>query len=190
MIIAFHKPYGVLSQFTPELPGQRTLSAYGFPKDVYPLGRLDMDSEGLLLLCDERMLNHSLLDPKYAHRRTYLVQVEGVPSISSIVKMGDGTIVLKGHRCRPCQVTLISPAPCIPPREPPVRFRKAIADSWLELSLVEGKNRQVRRMTAAAGHPTLRLIRISIGGFSGEHLQPGDWEMLDGQDRDKIFGRA
>lgn len=178
MVIAFHKPYGVLCQFTPDQPGQRTLAEFGFPPGVYPVGRLDMDSEGLLLLTDEAGFNHRLLDPKTEHPRTYLAQVEGIPTPEAIRKLERGGLDIQGHRTRPCRVRLPDPVPEIPPRNPPVRFRKAIPTSWLELELIEGKNRQVRRMTAAVGFPTLRLIRISIGGFSGNGIGEGKWVAL------------
>lgn len=179
MILAFNKPYGVLSQFTPDRPGQRTLADFGFPSGVYPLGRLDMDSEGLLLLSDEPGLNNSLLDPKFSHERSYLAQVEGVPSQTEIQRLTQGGIIIKGHRCLPCRAELLSTAPQIPPRDPPIRVRRHIPDTWIRLHLTEGKNRQVRRMTAAVGHPTLRLIRESIGGFSGMEIESGVWKALD-----------
>lgn len=183
MVIAFHKPYGVLCQFTSDQPGQRTLAEFGFPKNVYPLGRLDMDSEGLLLLSDETRLNERLLHPKHAHPRTYLVQVEGIPNSSAIAVLGEGSIVIRGHRCLPCEVTILSHRPEIPPRVPPIRVRKEIPDTWIRIKLTEGKNRQVRRMTAAAGHPTLRLVRIAIGSLSDPSLAPGDWRELDSDDQ-------
>ena len=183
MVIAFHKPYGVLCQFTPDQPGQRTLADFGFPKNVYPLGRLDMDSEGLLLLSDESGLNDRLLNPKHAHPRTYLVQVEGIPDASAIKVLREGSIVIRGHRCLPCEAKVLTPRPEIPPREPPIRVRQEIPDTWIQIKLTEGKNRQVRRMTAAIGHPTLRLVRIEIGGFSDPNLVPGTWRKLDGEER-------
>ena len=183
MVIAFHKPYGVLCQFTPDQPGQRTLADFGFPKNVYSLGRLDMDSEGLLLLSDESGLNDRLLNPKHAHQRTYLVQVEGISDSSAITVLGEGSIVIRGHQCLPCEAKILPHRPEIPPREPPIRVRKEIPDTWLQIKLTEGKNRQVRRMTAAIGHPTLRLIRIAIGSFSDPSLIPGAWRKLDIDDR-------
>ncbi len=182
MVIAFHKPYGVLCQFTPDLPGQRTLAEFGFPAAVYPVGRLDMDSEGLLLLTDEAGFNHKLLDPKTAHPRTYLAQVEGIPTPDALGRLERGGLEIQGYRTLPCRARLADPAPEIPPREPPVRFRKEIPTSWLELQLTEGKNRQVRRMTAAVGFPTLRLIRIAIGGFSGADISAGTWRVLPQQE--------
>ena len=176
MVIAFHKPYGVLCQFTPDQPGQRTLAEFGFPTGVYPVGRLDLDSEGLLLLADEPGFNNRLLDPKTAHFRTYLAQVEGIPTREAVTRLERGGLVIQGYRTRPCRARLLDSAPDIPPRDPPVRFRRAIPTSWLELQLTEGKNRQVRRMTALVGFPTLRLIRMGIGGFSGLGTGGGDLE--------------
>lgn len=187
MVIAFHKPYNVLCQFTPDQPGQRTLAEFGFPENVYPLGRLDMDSEGLLLLTDEPQLNNRLLNPKHAHPRTYLAQVEGSPDEQAIWKLSSGTIVIKGHRCLPCKTRVPFPQPQIPPRDPPIRVRKNIPDTWVELTLTEGKNRQVRRMTASVGHPTLRLIRTSIGSFSDTGLSAGEWRTLNA-DELRIIG--
>jgi 23S rRNA pseudouridine2457 synthase len=178
MVIAFHKPYGVLCQFTPDQPGQRTLAEFGFPPKVYPVGRLDLDSEGLLLLSDEAGFNHTLLDPVNAHPRTYLAQVEGIPTSQALATLARGGLEIQGHRTRPCVARILDPAPAVLPRDPPVRFRKAIPTSWLELCLTEGKNRQVRRMTAAVGFPTLRLIRIAIGGFSGRGIVVGEWREL------------
>ncbi len=176
MVIAFHKPYGVLCQFTPDQPGQRTLADFGFPPGVYPVGRLDMDSEGLLLLSDEPGFNNRLLDPKTAHPRTYLAQVEGLPTPESVAALARGNISIQGHSTLPCEARLVDPD--LPPRDPPVRFRKAIPTAWLELRLIEGKNRQVRRMTAAVGFPTLRLIRVAIGKFSDAGLEQGSWRKL------------
>jgi 23S rRNA pseudouridine2457 synthase len=183
MVIAFHKPYGVLCQFTADQPGQRTLAEFGFPKDVYPLGRLDMDSEGLLLISDEPGLNDLLLHPRNAHPRTYRVQVEGIPDDAAIRRLREGSLVIRGHRCLPCQAAVLDPRPDIPPRDPPIRVRKEIPDTWIEIKLTEGKNRQVRRMTATVGHPTLRLIRAEIGSLSCPGLAPGVWRELDTAER-------
>lgn len=142
-----------------------------------------MDSEGLLLLSDESGLNDRLLNPKHAHPRTYLVQVEGIPDTSAIKLLGEGSIVIRGHRCLPCEATVLSLRPEIPPREPPIRVRKEIPDTWIQIKLTEGKNRQVRRMTAAIGHPTLRLVRIAIGSFADSSLVPGAWRKLDGDEQ-------
>jgi 23S rRNA pseudouridine2457 synthase len=185
MVIAFHKPYGVLCQFTPDQAGQRTLAGFGFPAGVYPVGRLDLDSEGLLLLTDEAGFNHRLLDPQTGHPRTYWVQVEGIPSRDALDRLQCGGLEIQGYRTRPCRARLLDPAPAVPVREPPVRIRKAIPTAWLELQLTEGKNRQVRRMTAAAGFPTLRLIRTAIGGYTADGLAAGVWKILDpGEIRD------
>jgi 23S rRNA pseudouridine2457 synthase len=189
MIIAFHKPYGVLCQFTPDQPGQRTLADFGFPPGVYPVGRLDMDSEGLLLLSDEPGFNNRLLDPKTAHPRTYLAQVEGVPTPDAVANLKRGGIAIQDYRTRPCQARLLDAEPEVAPRDPPVRFRQAIPTTWLELQLIEGKNRQVRRMTAAVGFPTLRLIRIRIGKLDGAGLVPGTWEEIDSDTINRIWQR-
>ena len=179
MVIAYHKPYGVLCQFTPDQPGQRVLAESGFPAGVYPVGRLDMDSEGLLLLSDEPGFNHRLLDPVRAHPRTYHAQVEGVPDAAAISRLTRGGLMIQGHRTLPCRARLLDPAPDVPPRDPPVRFRKLIPTSWLELELIEVKNRQVRRTTAAVGFPTLRLMRVAIGCFTAPDLAPGAWRILN-----------
>ncbi len=189
MLLAFFKPYGVLNQFTPDQPGQRTLADFGFPPRVYPLGRLDLDSEGLLLLSDEAGLNTRLLDPAAAHPRTYCSEVEGVPTPKALNALRNGGIDLKGHRTLPCHARLLDSAPDLPPRDPPVRFRKSIPTSWIELTLTEGKNRQVRRMTAAVGFPTLRLVRISIGGLFLGDLQPGHWKELTTAERALVWHR-
>jgi 23S rRNA pseudouridine2457 synthase len=187
VLLAFHKPYGVLSQFTAE-PGSRwrTLADYGFPHTVYALGRLDADSEGLLLLSDEPRLNSRLLDPAAAHWREYWAQVERIPTAAALQQLERG-IDLGGHRTLPCRVRRLEPAPAIAPRDPPIRFRKNVPDCWLALELHEGKNRQVRRMTAAIGHPTLRLMRVRIGDFQLGDLAPGQWRELDSEARESIF---
>lgn len=184
MLCALHKPYGVLSQFTPE-PGSRwrTLADFGLPRGVYPLGRLDADSEGLLLLSDEPGLNHRLLDPEHGHPREYWVQVERVPTDAALARLARGGLDLGGHRTRPLRAHRLVPPPSVPPRDPPVRFRKTVPDAWLSLELTEGKNRQVRRMTAAIGHPTLRLIRVRVGGFLLGGLAPGTWRELSPAER-------
>lgn len=187
MVIAYHKPHGVLCQFTPDQPGQRVLAESGFPAGVYPVGRLDMDSEGLLLLSDEPGFNHRLLDPARAHPRTYHAQVEGVPDDSAISRLSRGGLLIQGHRTRPCRARLLDPSPEIPPRDPPVRFRKLIPTTWLEMELIEGKNRQVRRMTAAVGFPTLRLLRVAIGGFSAPDLASGSWRILDSDEIRRVW---
>ncbi|MCW1883327.1 pseudouridine synthase [Luteolibacter flavescens] len=182
MLVAFHKPYGVLSQFTPDQPGQRTLAEFGFPKGIFPIGRLDQDSEGLILLGNEPRLVERFLDPRHGHPRTYHVQVEGDPDEAVMRKLAAGGIDLKGHRTLPCQARLL-PDPGYPPRDPPVRFRKSVPDRWIELVLTEGKNRQVRRMTAAVGFPTLRLIRAKIGRLPLTSVEHGTWRELTPDDR-------
>ncbi len=189
MVIAFQKPFGVLCQFTEDQPGQKTLADFGFPPGVYPVGRLDMDSEGLLLLSDEPGFNNRLLDPQTAHPRTYLAQVEGIPTVEAVGQLTRGGIQIQGYRTRPCVACLLDVEPEVASREPPVRFRKAIPTAWLELQLVEGKNRQVRRMTAAVGFPTLRLIRVAIGRFTGANLPPGGWTALGREDLARIWQR-
>ena len=188
MLLAIHKPYGVLSQFTPEPGSQfRTLADFGFPKGVYPIGRLDADSEGLLLLSDEPELNQRLLHPRNAHEREYWVQVEHVPSADALRKLGQG-LVIQGHRTLPCRARLLDPQPQMPPRDPPIRVRKNVPDCWLSLELVEGKNRQVRRMTAAIGHPTLRLVRVRIGALRLENMVAGAWKELPAAERALVLG--
>ncbi|MBS0664283.1 MAG: pseudouridine synthase [Verrucomicrobia bacterium] len=191
MLIAFHKPYGVLSQFTPE-PGSkwRTLADYRLPREVYALGRLDADSEGLLLLSDEAGLNTRLLDPAHAHRREYWAQVERIPTAESLAQLERGGLAIDNYRTLPCRARRLEPVPAIPPRDPPVRYRKNVPDCWLSLELIEGKNRQVRRMTAAIGHPTLRLLRVRIGGFALGELAAGQWRELSREDRRMVFGEA
>ncbi len=188
MLCAFHKPYGVLSQFTPE-PGSRwrTLADFNLPKNIYALGRLDADSEGLLLLSDEPGLNSRLLDPKHAHRREYWAQVEGSPTPAALARLARGGIDLGEYRTLPCRARRLDPAPAIPPRDPPIRFRKSVPDAWLALVLTEGKNRQVRRMTAAVGHPTLRLLRVRIGHFELGALPAGSWRELTAAERSAVF---
>jgi 23S rRNA pseudouridine2457 synthase len=189
MLLAFHKPYGVLSQFTPE-PGSRwrTLSEFGFPKGVYPIGRLDADSEGLLLLSDEAELNARLLHPSRGHVRTYWAQVERVPSEQALAQLSLG-VVIGGKKTLPCKAWRLDPKPEPPPREPPIRFRKNVPDTWIALELVEGKNHQVRRMTAAVGHPTLRLVRVKIGGLELSVVEPGKWRELGAAERAAVFAR-
>jgi 23S rRNA pseudouridine2457 synthase len=189
MLIAFHKPFGVLSRFTGDGSPNRTLAEFGFPAGVYPIGRLDADSEGLLLLSDERDLNARLLQPSRAHPRVYWAQVEGIPSEEALEKLSRG-IVAGGRRMLPCRAWLLDSPPGLPPRVPPIRFRKTVPDRWIGLELVEGKNRQVRRMTAAAGHATLRLFRAQIGGFRAAELAPGQWRLLNQEERARALARA
>jgi 23S rRNA pseudouridine2457 synthase len=186
VLIAFNKPFGVLSQFTTDGSANRTLSDFSLPKNVYPLGRLDADSEGLLLLSNEPGLNTQLLDPKRRHPRIYWAQVERVPSPSAISQLQRGPVI-QGRKSEPCRARLIHPDTEPPPRNPPIRFRKNVPTAWLELELTEGKNRQVRRMTAAIGHPTLRLIRVQIGRLTLPALPEGSWRELNSMERDLIF---
>jgi 23S rRNA pseudouridine2457 synthase len=184
MLIAFHKPYGVLSQFTPDGSKNRTLAEFGFSRNVYSIGRLDADSEGLLLLSDEPEWNGRLLHPDRSHAREYWVQVERVPDAAALRQLERG-IVIQGHKTLPCAARLLDPQPEIAPRDPPIRFRKNVPDCWISLELVEGKNRQVRRMTAAVGHPTLRLLRVRIGRLMLGALPAGRWREL-GRDEEKL----
>lgn len=171
--IVFHKPYGVLSQFTAE-DGARSLAEFNLPKGVYAAGRLDKDSEGLLLLTDDGPLIERLLNPLNEKQKTYWVLVERVPSEGSLQKMREG-LKIEDYLTKPCQVKILEPQPEVPPRNPPVRVRKTVQDIWIEIKIVEGKNRQVRKMTAAIGNPTLRLIRVGIGGLVLGDLRPGEW---------------
>ncbi|HEY9509797.1 MAG TPA: pseudouridine synthase [Verrucomicrobiae bacterium] len=186
MLIAFNKPYGVLSQFTPDGSPNRPLAEFGFPKGVYPIGRLDADSEGLLLLSDEAELNQKLLHPRHSHEREYWVEVERIPSAEAIQQLARGVLV-QGRKTLPSAARRLEPQPEIPPRVPPIRFRKNVPTCWLSLELIEGKNRQVRRMTAAIGHPTLRLIRVRIGEFRLENLASGTWVQLTSAQRNLVL---
>ena len=188
VIIAFHKPFGVLSQFTPDGSKHRTLAEFDFREGVYPIGRLDAESEGLLLLSDEPDLNARLLHPSHAHVRVYWAQVERIPDATALQQLAAG-VVLAGRRTLPCRTFLLDPQPKIPPRNPPIRFRKNVPDAWIGLELIEGKNHQVRRMTAAVGHPTLRLIRVQIGGLSLGDLAPGAKRVLSHMDDRRAFER-
>lgn len=260
MLIAFNKPYGVLSQFTSDGSPNRTLAEFGFPKSNYPIGRLDADSEGLLLLSDEPGLNQRLLHPRHAHEREYWAQIERIPTAEALQTLARG-LVIQGRKTLPCRAWLLepqpevvehaqphpdplpsdgsgnsdspaqlsrkrieqapasvvtqgseglslsrrtregrgegfgsgahgAPRPSLPPRDPPIRFRKSVPDCWIGLELVEGKNRQVRRMTAAIGHPTLRLLRVRIGGFRLGNLGAGQWKHLDSGERTLILGQG
>lgn len=242
MLIAFHKPHGVLSQFTPDGSPHRTLAEFGFPKNVYPIGRLDADSEGLLLLGDEAGLNQRLLHPRHAHEREYWAQVELIPAPATLQKLSGG-VEIRGHKTLPCRAWILDPQPelrpefapsdlvetlnpqtgpfpsgsrpsleperpspirhigmarragsetgapfpFLPPRDPPIRFRKNVPTCWIGLELIEGKNRQVRRMTAASGHPTLRLVRVRIGEYWLGDLGPGCWKKLSVTERAAVL---
>jgi 23S rRNA pseudouridine2457 synthase len=186
VLIAFHKPYGVLSQFTGDGSPNRPLAEFGFPPKVYPIGRLDADSEGLLLLSDEARWNERLLHPRHAHEREYWAQVERVPGPEALKQLGRG-VLIQGRKTLPCRAWLLSPQPEMAPRQPPIRFRKSVPDCWIGLELAEGKNRQVRRMTAAIGHPTLRLVRVRIGNFWLGTLPAGEWRILSGDEANQVM---
>ncbi len=175
--IILNKPYGVLSQFTSDIPGQRTLAEFELPEDVYAAGRLDSDSEGLLFLTNDGPLIKKLLDPKNNHQRTYLVQVEGIPTAQVLTQLERG-VVIQGYHTLRCHVKLVDGEPDVAPRDPPIRIRRSIPTSWIEIKLIEGKNRQVRRMTASVGYPTLRLIRNAIKNITLESLPIGKWREL------------
>jgi 23S rRNA pseudouridine2457 synthase len=195
VLIAFNKPYGVVSQFTPDGSPNRTLAEFGFPKGVYPIGRLDADSEGLLLLSDEPEWNERLLHPRHAHEREYWAQIERIPTPEVLKKLGRG-VSIQGRKTLPCRAWILEPQPevgssrcddrtaqrAVPTRNPPIRFRKSVPDCWIGLELTEGKNRQVRRMTAAISHPTLRLVRVRIGNFWLGDLPAGQWRVLTAQE--------
>jgi 23S rRNA pseudouridine2457 synthase len=177
MLIAFNKPYGVLCQFTDRsTPARPTLAGFGLPPQVYAAGRLDFDSEGLLLLTDDGGLAHRLTDPRHKQPKTYWVQVEGEPRDEQLAALRAG-VVLNDGQTQPAQAARID-APALWPRDPPVRFRRTVPDAWLELTISEGRNRQVRRMTAAVGLPTLRLVRVAIGPHRLDELAPGQWRQL------------
>ena len=186
MLVAFNKPFGVISQFTADGSPNRTLAEFGFPGDLYPLGRLDADSEGLILLSNEAGLNQTLLHPRHAHRRIYWAQVERVPGREALADLEKG-LRIQGLNTLPCRAWMIEPQPEVPPRQPPIRFRKTVPACWIGLELVEGKNRQVRRMTAAVGHPTLRLMRVQIGGFELGDLTQGKWRELSSSERGLVM---
>ena len=187
MVIALHKPYGVISQFTSDGSSNRTLAEFQLPKSVYPIGRLDADSEGLLVLSDEKPLVDRLLNPKQVHPRRYLVQVEHIPGSVALIQMTQGVEIKGGYYTQPCKVALLDPQPDIPSRVPPIRVRRTVSDCWIQIELTEGKNRQVRRMCAAIGHPVLRLIRKQIGGFDLGALPQGKWRKLKGPEKDLLL---
>ncbi|MEH6402173.1 MAG: pseudouridine synthase [Sneathiella sp.] len=171
--ISFHKPFGVLSQFTSE-GGHPSLEGFDLPKGVYAAGRLDRDSEGLLLLSNDGPFIKQLLDPQFSHPRTYYVQVEGDPGEVDLKKLSEGPII-RGYKTKKCSVQKMLQEPKLDERIPPIRFRQSIPTAWIKLTLTEGKNRQVRRMTAAIGFPTLRLVRAAIGELQLGELEQGTW---------------
>jgi 23S rRNA pseudouridine2457 synthase len=175
-LVLFNKPYGVLSQFTPQA-GQRCLADYIDLERVYPAGRLDKDSEGLLLLTDDGALQHHISHPKRKQPKTYWVQVEGEPTAAELEQLSRGVLLNDGPT-KPAKARRMA-EPEVWPRDPPIRYRAAIPTSWLELTIYEGRNRQVRRMTAAVGFPTLRLIRYQVGPWTLDGLQPGEWRIIE-----------
>lgn len=208
--LLFYKPYNVLSQFSDDCldsaPGERnegnrqgesqavtageplrqTLKDYISVPEVYPVGRLDRDSEGLMLLTNHGRLQHRLTDPRYAHPRTYWVQVERIPGSAALEQLRSG-VTIKNYRTRPAQIRLLDDEPDLPPRQPPIRFRKAVPTAWLEVTITEGRNRQVRRMTAAVGHPTLRLVRVAIAHLRLDGLALGQWRDLTAAEQSKLL---
>lgn len=188
--LLFYKPFQVLSQFSPE-GDKKTLADFimDIPKDVYPVGRLDYDSEGLLFLTNDKILNHKLLNPSFSHEREYWAQVEGIPTEADLQSLRDGVILqIKGKKfqTRAAKIERL-PEIEVAERQPPIRFRKNIPTSWISLTLTEGKNRQVRRMTAAIGFPTLRLLRYRIGGIYLSGMKEGAFRKLSGQEVQKFF---
>jgi 23S rRNA pseudouridine2457 synthase len=175
--ILFYKPFGVLSQFTSEA-GHTSLADFGpFPKNVYAAGRLDVDSEGILFLTNDADVNHKLTNPKFEHERTYLVQVEGILDDNDLLKLKNG-VIIEGKLTKSAKVLCLNKEPDLPQRSLPIRFRKNTPTSWIEMTLREGRNRQVRKMTAAVGHPTLRLVRSAITFLSIHGLNPGEHREL------------
>lgn len=186
MLVAFHKPYGVLSQFTADGSPNLPLSAFSLPPNIYPIGRLDADSEGLLLLSDESKWNDRLLNPVHRHPRCYWAEVERIPSAEALSRL-EGGVLIEGRQTLPARVWRLNPQPVVAARNPPVRFRKNVPTCWIALELVEGRNRQVRKMTAAIGHPTLRLIRTRIGGLELGGLAAGEWRELAHAERAQVL---
>lgn len=187
MILVFHKPYGVLSQFTPEpLSAFTTLADFHFPENVYPIGRLDADSEGLLVLSDEKTLPKKIIAADSNHPRTYWVQVDGSITTEACTQLANG-VTLGNYTTKKSTVEIIS-TPDIPERIPPIRVRKNIPTTWLQLTLTEGKNRQVRKMTASVGFPTLRLVRAGVGGFWLGNLPQGTWRELSAAEKLLLLG--
>ena len=186
--IAFNKPYGVLPCFTDQ-EGRPTLADHVAIPGVYAAGRLDLDSEGLLLLTSDGTLAHHITDPQHKLPKVYLAQVERIPNEEALEQLRKG-VVLNGKKTRPAEVRLLPDEPQLPDRSVPIRFRKNVPTAWLEITLREGLNRQVRRMTAAVGHPTLRLIRVAIGPIVLADLQPGQWRDLTSSEIGQIYSAA
>ena len=182
MLITFNKPYGVMCQFSGE---GATLAGFIDVPDVYPAGRLDKDSEGLLLLTDDGALQARIASPRFKWPKTYLVLVEREPDDAALDRLRGG-VELDGTLTRPAEVRRIDEPDNLWPRDPPVRYRKNVTDVWLSMTITEGRNRQVRRMTAAVGHPTLRLVRTAIGEFTLAGLEPGRWRRVDPPDTDAV----
>lgn len=178
--LAFYKPYGIVSQFTSDNPLE-TLANFNLPKDVYACGRLDKDSEGLLLLTNDGALIERLLNPKNEKEKTYWVQVEKIPTYDDLEKLRAG-VLIGDYQTKPCLVKILDPQPLVPARVPPIRERKAIPTCWLEIILTEGKNRQVRKMTAAVGFPTLRLMRKKMGKLTLDGLNEGEYREIKKQE--------
>lgn len=187
MLIALNKPYGTLCQFSPDGSGKPTLAGLGLPPEVYPAGRLDHDSEGLLLLTDDGALQATLTRPGRTPKR-YLVQVEGAPGAEALTRLASG-VLLKDGPTRPAEVEAIDEPAGLWPRDPPIRHRLRVPTAWLAITLREGRNRQIRRMTAAVGLPTLRLIRVAIGPYRLNELQPGQWRLLIPEERPQAAPR-
>jgi 23S rRNA pseudouridine2457 synthase len=185
-ILLLNKPYDVICQFSDAKGGRATLADYVSVPDVYPVGRLDRDSEGLVLLTSDGWLQHRLSDPRYDHPKTYWAQVEGIPDAAAMDRLGEGVQIWDDFRTRPAKARLLDAEPDLPPRTPPIRYRAAIPTAWIELVLTEGRNRQVRRMTAAVGFPTLRLVRAAIGELQLGSLAPGQWRDLTSVEQAKL----
>jgi len=186
--LAFNKPYGVLPCFTDE-QGRRTLAEFIAVPKVYAAGRLDLDSEGLMVLTSDGALAHYITDPQHKLPKVYLAQVECVPNEEALVELRQG-VLLNGKRTRPADVHLLPDAPNLPDRPVPIRFRKSVSTSWLQITLREGLNRQVRRMTAAVGHPTLRLVRVAIGPIVLGELRPGQWRELTMEEMKQFISQS
>ncbi len=209
--ILFYKPYNVISQFSNGYYSSQPSTAAGesltskqvssnggrsaapltlkhfIPvPEVYPVGRLDRDSEGLMLLTNHGRVQYRLSHPRFAHPRTYWVQVERIPSFEAICQLRQG-VIIKGYQTKPCQVELLPENLHLPPRDPPIRWRRSVPTAWLSMTLKEGKNRQVRRMTAAVGHPTLRLVRVALGPLELGRLNPGQWRYASESERRQLL---